>query len=362
MRALLLCCALAAGCSGGPPTVWVELAEVPASVDRLVVRSVHLGRLQKETLTFENAKGFGAAPSFGLQLGQRTGHLAIGVEAWEKGCVVAYRELETNLTGSPLPLERLPLAMLPMPECKADYRRTPGMVAVAPATFTMGCDLARDPGCTDGDDPAHQVTLTKGYEIDRYEVTAIDYMACVDEGKCPPPTTAYLTVGRNPAYNLTWDHASAYCAARGKRLPSEAEWELAARGTDGRSYPWGNDEPSCSRANFVDCSASEISAPVGGRPSGASPFFAQDMAGNAVEWVEDWYADYPTARVTDPVGPASGTLKIGRGGSYFGTVDTIRSTFRLRRSPRGTITFADGTMQDEETWTGTFGVRCARTL
>lgn len=158
------------------------------------------------------------------------------------------------------------------------------------------------------------------FRIARHETTAAEYEACVAAGACParscPDATPALRP-RQPVTCVTWDAAAAYCAWAGGRLPTEAEWEKAARGTDGRRYPWGHSEPDCGQALTAACGANEP-ADVGTHPAGASPFGVQDMAGNAAEWTADWYAPsyYAAAPATDPAGPASGDRRVVRGGSF----------------------------------------------
>ena len=164
-------------------------------------------------------------------------------------------------------------------------------------------------GSARGDDDERPVrtTVLPAFVIDRTEVTRAAFAACVTAHRCKPlpdeaPTTG--AVAKLPVTNVSWSDARDFCAYAGGRLPSEAEWEKAARGTDGREFPWGS-EVACDRANWGNldgegaCVGSAPGAPVavGSYPAGASPYGALDMAGNVWEWVADKYEDEPTRRV-----------------------------------------------------------------
>jgi formylglycine-generating enzyme len=162
----------------------------------------------------------------------------------------------------------------------ADARCPGGMVYIPAATFMMG---------TTPDDPndrLHQVTLTKPYCIDRTPVTVREYRACVEAKGCAEPHKPldynYGRAGRDnhPVNGIDWAQADAYCSWAKKRLPTDAEWELAARGTDGRKYPWGNEEPDDTRLWWSRSVERESTSPVGSHPSGASPYGVMDMLGN----------------------------------------------------------------------------------
>jgi serine/threonine-protein kinase len=195
-------------------------------------------------------------------------------------------------------------------------------------------------GSNDNDDeqPVHTVWLD-AFWIDQTEVTNTMYAQCVEGGNCEdmalnPEKSSHPIVGAD------WANAEAYCEWAGRRLPSEAEWEKAARGTDGRTYPWGNKIPSCSLLNFnpgEPCVGD--TSEVGSYPAGASPYGALDMAGNAWEYVADWYDEtyYGSSPDRNPVGPDSGSLPSGdlpgdlrvqRGGSYFQNEEVAKSSFR----------------------------------
>ena len=237
----------------------------------------------------------------------------------------------------------------------AYVRAHDAMVLVAGTSFDMGCigsagtswGAAYYQRCGAYED-RHRVTL-HAFWIDRTEVSNAAYRSCVVAGACSRPTPIwnldYFTSDpeQAPVVRVTWDQARAYCSWRGGRLPTEAEWELAARGTDGRMYPWGaaTIAPSCVRVNFYGLntycnfnnpyarhavsSTSETSA-----GNDVSPFGAVDMLGNVREWVNDfwdlhYYAQSPEL---DPAGPATGTSHVVRGGSYNTEASGLNLTAR----------------------------------
>lgn len=189
--------------------------------------------------------------------------------------------------------------------------------------------------------PAHSVFLDP-FWIDRTEVTNTMYASCVEVGACPMPvkdvrklpSSRYGIEGFEefPVTNITWEGASAYCAWAGARLPTEAEWEKAARGTDGRIYPWGNEDPDCSLLNaspgFEACEGD--TSQVGSTPAGSSPYGALDMAGNVYEWVADWYGEdyYRRSPTSNPTGPEKGEWRIVRGGAWHFNDIAVRTTHR----------------------------------
>jgi len=211
------------------------------------------------------------------------------------------------------------------------------MVVVSAGAFMMGCT---DTECESDESPVHEVTLST-FAIDRNELTQAEYDQCISDGNCVEPE--YFDPLAHPMYpvtNVSWEDAQAYCAWAHKRLPTEAEWEKAARGTDGRTYPWGNEPPDCNRTNYLECHPD--TTPVGTFPTGASPFGALDMGGNVWEWVADWYgAGYYTASpAADPTGPETGGQKVRRGGSFGYAAPSIRSSNRANLSPESTSGFA----------------------
>lgn len=213
------------------------------------------------------------------------------------------------------------------------------MVGVPEGPFCMGCNAAVDDACVSDERPAHEVWLSS-FEIDRTEVTQADFAACVEAGACSIPegdgacANAWdpVTLPDHPVACTSWAAARDYCAWRGKRLPTEAEWEKAARGIEGLAFPWGDDDPLCELSNFdhagMECVGETTS--VGSYPGGMSPFGAFDMAGNVWERVHDWYgADYyAVGPLIDPRGPDAGSSRVLRGGSMTSLARFLRTSAR----------------------------------
>ena len=200
------------------------------------------------------------------------------------------------------------------PPSKLDIGPT---VNVSAGTFPMGCNAATDLECRADEKPQHNVTLP-AFDIDKTEVTQAQYLACVKAGKCTYPKCPWDPCAQPDIPIACVKHAQAldYCSWAGKRLPSEAEWEKAARGTDGRKFPWGNAPITCDLANMNGCGDTRWS--VGSKPMNASPYGALDMAGNVVEWTNDFYDPgyYAVSPPSAPVGPKDGTEYCGRGGGF----------------------------------------------
>jgi formylglycine-generating enzyme required for sulfatase activity len=248
----------------------------------------------------------------------------------------------------------------------------PGMIEISGGKFFMGSD-AED--ALDLEKPSHKVTLAP-YCIDKTEVSVGAYKACVDAGKCAATATTNksddLTAKEkavfDPLCNLRdpegkkdhpincvdWTMAETYCHFAGVRLPTEAEWEFAARGPDGRIYPWGDEAPSESLLNAcgkecVDWGGKNKveetamypgndgyanTAPVGSFPKGASRFGLLDVVGNVWEWVADRHGKYAKDALVDPKGPAKGADRVIRGGAWNGAYTSwVRPTFRYHDVP-----------------------------
>ena len=209
-------------------------------------------------------------------------------------------------------------------------------VFIPAGTFRMG---GMDIRATANEKPAHDVTLD-AFWMDQLEVTNGMYVFCVNAGACEPPhlftSQRRMDYYNNPEFKdypvvyVTWGQADAYCTWAGRRLPTEAEWERAARGDDFRTYPWGEDKPDGTLANFNYMV--HDTTRVGTYPAGASPFGVLDMAGNAAEWVNDFFdlKTYETAESYNPKGPAESRSyqRVVRGGSLGDAEINIRLSKR----------------------------------
>lgn len=205
------------------------------------------------------------------------------------------------------------------------------LVWVPAGSFDMGSESGGD-----DEKPVHRVTLTQGFFLGRYAVTQKEYRAfCRASGHKEPRAPDWGVKDDHPVVNVSWNDAKAFGDWAGLRLPTEAEWEYAARGTDGRKYPWGNEEPTADRCVWDKhpTHGNKSTAPVGSCPKGASPFGALDMAGSVFEWVADWYDAYPSEAQTDPTGPPSGTSRADRGGSFNHDASLCRAAGRRRGMP-----------------------------
>jgi formylglycine-generating enzyme required for sulfatase activity len=204
-----------------------------------------------------------------------------------------------------------------------------GMAYIPAGTFIMGDSyLIR-----------HAVTLS-AYCMDMTEVTVAAYRACTATGCTTPGTGTFFNWGvtdrdNHPINGVDWSQSRAYCQWRGGDLPTEAQWEYAARGTDARTYPWGNAAPA-SQLCWNRYPGPGSTYPVQSYPGGNSPFGLFDMAGNVWEWTLDFYANYTDEAAIDPIGPTSGTNRVCRGGSGFDSSATfVRAAFRGRDSSLG---------------------------
>jgi len=221
------------------------------------------------------------------------------------------------------------------------------MVTIPAGAFTMGSD----DGPPD-ERPAHRIVLP-AFAIDRYPVTNAQFAAFLDAADTrnsagerlfdadDPDARIHRAGSRwtadqgyedHPVIEASWAGARDYCAWRGKRLPTEAEWEKAARGTDGRRYPWGNDPPDASRARYA--AGWNQTAPVNAFPAGASPYGVRQMAGNAWEWVASAYRPYPYDASDGREDPAAGPVRGTRGGGHDSAAAQITTMQRGRNLSR----------------------------
>ncbi|MCH9685937.1 MAG: formylglycine-generating enzyme family protein [Deltaproteobacteria bacterium] len=239
------------------------------------------------------------------------------------------------------------------------------MVTVPRGKFGMGCRATDSIDCEDDALPVHKVRLPR-FRIGRNEVTWDEYAGCVESGGCKAvdlarcyvwvedegfvlgaPLDARTVTANRPVVCVTWLQARQYCEWRDQRLPTEAEWERAARGDDDRQFPWGDQAPSCERANLHGCANGPRD--VGSSNAGRSPYGLHDMAGNVWEWTHDWYDEGAYRRLGQrrrPGGPGWGEVKVVRGGSFYEEAHDLRASYRYGLSP--------------DFGYGTVGLRCAR--
>jgi len=212
------------------------------------------------------------------------------------------------------------------------------LVYIPAGEFMMGAS-DYDLNATNDEKPRHKVFLD-AFWIDRTEVTNTQYVLCVNAGACRGPLS-YRSYNRSnyyddpqyanfPVIDISWDDANSYCKWADRRLPSEAEWEKAARGTDGRIYPWGANI-DCTKANYQNCTGDTTM--VGNYPSGASPYGALDMAGNVWEWVSSVYKTYPYIAGDGRENLSSRETRVLRGGAWGNQASDVRAALRYDMNP-----------------------------
>ena len=222
-----------------------------------------------------------------------------------------------------------------------------GMVLlyVPAGNFWMGSDPAMDSTAAQDEMPIHFIYLD-AFWIDRTEVSNGMYKNCVIAGECRPPESDKMPSNRDyynspifdnyPVVYISREDAASYCVWAGRRIPTEAQWEKAARGTDKRIYPWGNLLDFDKRASFGLVTNLGLPSPVGSFPDGASPYGALDMAGNVFEWVSDIYnaTYYHSSEPSNPLGPVLGEYAVVRGGSWvIKDPAKLKTTYRLANLP-----------------------------
>jgi formylglycine-generating enzyme required for sulfatase activity len=284
-------------------------------------------------------------------------------------------QVVSTASSTPSPIPQLPTSTkIPLPT----HTNTPQpafeinpidgakLVYIPEREFWMGLDNT-DPHWRGAESPMHPITLS-AYWIYLTEVTNVMYRLCDDANACPRPEQSYLRdildYYTNPIYDeypvvyVTYADALAYCQWAGGYLPTEAQWEKAARGTDKRLYPWGNEGVDGTRANYCDSNCPidnnrqsgndnyPFTAPVGSYPAGASPYGLMDMAGNVLEWIADWHQInyYTISPDVDPIGPSSGDggRRGYRGGSWYNQFPELQASARNSMGPsqsRETIGF-----------------------
>lgn len=224
------------------------------------------------------------------------------------------------------------------------------MVVMAGGSFMMGCNVENnaDTGCPESELPYHEVVLSP-YLIDRFLVTNAQYQECVEAGACEAPRSEASRTREsyysNPEFALypvifvAYDDAKGFCEWDGKRLPTEAEWEMAARSATDTLYPWGNEAPDCSlansynNANLSPCAGDTTM--VGSYQAGSTADGVMDMAGNVWEWVADFYSVdyYANSPLENPQGPESGVENVVRGSGWTGKWRTLKNNNRAYDLP-----------------------------
>lgn len=266
--------------------------------------------------------------------------------------------VEWTESGKKLAMERV-----------ANWKTKGEMIVVPAGEFLMGSDKKTDRLAYRGEIPQRRVYLD-AFEIDKYEVTNLQYLKFIlATGRNPQLDWRYdggnfqEAMAHHPIMHVTWHDADAYCKWAGQRLPTEAEWEKAARGEDGRMNPWGSQSAGLSRANF---GRTGLSGPVRDRPerslmyppiiavdkyeNSVSPYGLHQTMGNVAEWVSDWYDQeyYKTAPDRNPQGPGTGTQKAFRGGGWMDSTTTMRVAMRNGTDPNTKINW--------------LGFRCAKSV
>jgi serine/threonine-protein kinase len=309
---------------GGPPALRLDAPEDGALVWESTVRVKGSavaggGGPTRVTVSVEGAPGrprelaLGPDGAFEATLALRPGEnrvvvTAVDAEAGRAAVALTIRRGDGPAWYALLADDRRP--PYPLPE-GLDWGRAPGeyvaardgsvFVWVPPGTFRMGDEERAFE--QESAWPAHDVVITRGFFIGKTEVTWAQYRRYASATRSWLPTSVFPAGDDHPVHTVSWSDAQAYCAWAGARLPTEAEWEYAARGTDGRRHPWGPEQADARRANLQGEDIYAYTSPVGSFPGGASPFGCLDMVGNVWEWVNDRFAAYEATVAIDPTGP-----------------------------------------------------------
>jgi formylglycine-generating enzyme required for sulfatase activity len=245
-----------------------------------------------------------------------------------------YYAKDCNLAGASC--DKATYTPPPPPDPAYDWTKLEGkceaevLIDIPGGTFRMGAAQK------DGGGVEVQVSA---FRLHRGEVTMCQFLLCVKAGKCIRPQAAKMWPGKQanlPITGVNQDQARLFCEWRSGRLPSEAEWEYAARGSDGRAQPWGDLPLSCKLADYGGETCQDGPALAGAHPDGKSPFGVLDLVGNVAEWTGDWYRRLPDAgtKLVDPKGPESGQSVVVRGASWRGSAEMATALYRGRWSPR----------------------------
>jgi formylglycine-generating enzyme required for sulfatase activity len=270
----------------------------------------------------------------------------------------------STFTPTPSPVPAMPPTEAKLKDTWASPMDGMELAYIPHGQFLIG-SLDSDPQSWLMEKPQHRVELS-GYWMDKTEITNAMYAKCIQSGACPAKKMRIANTRESyfgdakfdnyPVIYVTWEEAQTYCAWAGRKLPTEAQWEAAARGSDGRLYPWGNAAPTCNVVNYAISVPTDFSksnyctgdtTAVGKYPKGASPFAVLDMAGNVWEWVADWESpNYLVEPHLDPTGFSTGENRVIRGGSYFNDAKYIRAAMRSSHEPTDATNY--------------IGFRCAR--
>lgn len=230
-------------------------------------------------------------------------------------------------------------------EVPVEFVLPPGMALIPATKYLMGCDPEHNNGysCPSDELPQHEVSLS-AFAIDIYEVTNAQYAECVASDGCSFPVATASQAREDyfsnaeyanfPMINVNWEEAQSFCRWAGKRLPTEAEWELAARGSTPKTFSWGDEAPDCTKANIYDNASMSAcvgdTTAVGSYPEAVSEFGLMDMTGNVWEWVADSYVEgfYGVSPSENPLAQEASQVHVVRGGGWASNWLAVRITSR----------------------------------